>query len=640
LAQTSSNILVPNAKLSSFAFRAIGFAQFGGVGDGSFDNSAALSSFGSYARAESAAGRGVELHCSPGVYDFDGTTHPGTLFDIQRLRIVGYGAVFRNTSKKATPWFTSCFPSLRGGSGPLINSTSIGDTAVTLKPASQYSLHPRFAVGDWAMVGSLDIQFYGYPPNLDQFDFVRVTAINRDTGVITIDPPLGYAHRDDFPDGGNPDCGGRARIWPLGGIGSPGGTWDLEHIFEGIEIQKGASNTTYISISGRKLKFVDCVLPGVSPSIVGSFEVIGGVLTDDNEPDKLVGNVLIDGTDVRKGIAFQSSSIDRVTLRNGRGGVLTGMTKNTLVQNWDAPYLTENVAGQNYGAARNLTVEASIIRAMPYFQAFRPTPGANIVDGTNVSFSNGTFSVLKQFSGLHAWGLVLGETVSLSGPMGIYTGDLGNGIVTRIYEDSTKVYFETTLPFASMPSWANGDVRLQRNWSSTYVNCHGCNAVSSLSQAAQRGKRWWESFSETFAGRTPASGSFINSPMGDLTRIRIDVVQASSVANSVLKIVCISPGAYVSAAMASPQSVEINIDATVTGVRDFTQTTLSGKATSDAVMLNGVTQATLPVGRWYPGLSWAYSGLTPINYPPYQLPIIKIELGFDAGFVRSPGREP
>jgi hypothetical protein len=141
--RTTSNIPIPSATLSSFAFRAIGFAQFGGVGDGSFDNAPALNSFGTYARTESAAGRGIELHVSPGVYNFDGTTHPGTLFDIKKLRIVGYGAVFCNTSKRATPWFTSCFPSLRGGSGPLINNTSVGDATVTLKPAAQYSLHPR-----------------------------------------------------------------------------------------------------------------------------------------------------------------------------------------------------------------------------------------------------------------------------------------------------------------------------------------------------------------------------------------------------------------------------------------------------------------------------------------------------------------
>jgi hypothetical protein len=67
---------------------------------------------------------------------------------------------------------------------------------------------------------------------------------------------------------------------------------------------------------------------------------------------------------------------------------------------------------------------------------------------------------------------------------------------------------------------------------------------------------------------------------------------------------------------------------------------LLGKAPNDAVMLNEVAQTTLPAGRWYPGLSWSYSGLTPTNYLPYQLPVMEITLEFDAGIARSFDREP
>ncbi|MDQ3024268.1 MAG: hypothetical protein M3R04_07810, partial [bacterium] len=75
----------------------VSFKDFGAVGNGSTNNAAALNAFSTYAVAESAAGRGVVLHVAPGVYLYDHSQCQSWLYNIRRLHMRGYGAVFRNT---------------------------------------------------------------------------------------------------------------------------------------------------------------------------------------------------------------------------------------------------------------------------------------------------------------------------------------------------------------------------------------------------------------------------------------------------------------------------------------------------------------------------------------------------------------
>ena len=134
---------------------------------------------------------------------------------------------------------------------------------------------------------SLDLQYYGYPPCCDQFDFVTITASNASTGVVTFaNNSLRYTHRADFPDGpstggagGNEPCG-KARIWPLnstqnddarGALPCP---WNVSHIYRGITINQLAGGSTYYQQVGRSIKMIDCTTIGISPTQIqfASFE--------------------------------------------------------------------------------------------------------------------------------------------------------------------------------------------------------------------------------------------------------------------------------------------------------------------------------------------------------------------------------
>ncbi len=222
----------------------VNLKDFGAVGDGAMNNAAALNAFGTYARAESTAGRGVDLHVPPGTYNFNHSQCQSWLQNIKKLRLRGYGAIFQNTYDRAVsgdnfryelPWSSSAGTYLSLAQSALINTVTTGQTTVTLSTPSE---HSKFSVGEYVMICSMDIQMYGYPPNLDRFDFVKITAKNTSTGVLTFaNHPLRYEHRSDFPDGSTTlGMGvGKARVFQINDNVGTYITWDVDHIYEGIE---------------------------------------------------------------------------------------------------------------------------------------------------------------------------------------------------------------------------------------------------------------------------------------------------------------------------------------------------------------------------------------------------------------------
>jgi hypothetical protein len=638
---------VTAGQVKAYAGGAIGsvnFARFGGVGDGNTDNAVAWMAFNTWAKAESAAGRAVLLEVAPGVYNFNHKNCQNYLMGIRKLHIRGVGAIFQNTYDRLTDpagansayewaWGPPAYPVLYGGLGPKINNTVFGDTALTLKTPAD---HAQFGQGDWVMVSSLDIQYYGFPPNSDIFEFTQVTAINTTTGVLTVSPPIRNEHRADYPDGGNPNPGGAARIWQLKNT-DRALMWDIEHIYEGLEIRI-APNTdlSYLTAQGQSIRYLNCIVPGLSPSICERFEMIGGVTAGFNEPDKLVTTCLFDNVWLKNELRFQSSSIDHVTVRNCRvdGVLASGMAKNVLIENCDIRYFSEGVAGQPYGVGRRTTILGGRIRGMG------PTglPGAAItIDGTNISFANGTFALLKASANLAQWGIVPGTLVNLTAPVFGHSGDLGTGVVTRIYEDATKLYIETSLPYGSLPGWADGKVTFKLNGRFTALNVTGCRDVEKASAACALGKHPSEYHEMLILNPASNGGNDVPDKFGTLVRARFDVIQASSIAGALVRFGSSRMPLTATMAAGSDKQMEIAIDCMVKGSRDFTTTTLTGKTTNDYVKImdmdytNVINLTALPADRWCIGGFYYAFGIDAALYAAWQLPILRVRWEFDQG---------
>jgi hypothetical protein len=632
------------------------FSTFGGVGDGVTDNSAAWNSFASFARSESTAGRGVSLFIAPGVYKYDHSLCQGFLQNIKQLYILGYGVTIQNTYDRNVhganaafewPWGPACAP-VRNAAGTelgyLIQTTTANasSSSVTLLTVGDAT---NFAVGDWVMLGSLDIQYAGFPANCDQFEFVKITAINTGTGVITLDRFISYVHRSDFPDGGSAHPCGKARIWQLNSGGWSIGkvTWDIEHVYEGLTVLPAPNaGSLYQIFTGRRLKTINWKGVGPSESIAAQVEHYSPKFTTQGEPDKLVGSILYQGMewDVGQRLAFQSSSVDLIRIVDStiNGSLLTGCAKNVVIDNCQIDVL--GLGPSTQGLNRSVIVRNSRVFSSTWVNddiGKNLPPTHLVVDGTNVVFSNGTFALLKSWANFPEWNVVIGQQINLAANINsfnplAYSGDTGTGVVVGLREDATHIYIDTTLPFTALPAWsAGGQIRLFRAGETWIENCSGSDSVRIASEARKLGKHVRKFFRFRFLGPYARSGGW-NALVGSLRAIRATV--RSTQQAGFFEFQC---GAFNATAMTDSGTLDCKFDTGVAGFREITQTAFTGKQTNDTLTLNSVAQTTLPANLALCGgssffVNWAPS---PNTIPAYLNPIIDFEVEFNDDMLSS-----
>lgn len=615
----------------------VSFSQFGGVGDGVTDNSAAWNTFNAWARLQTT---GVCLYIAPGTYNFNGGLCYGFLLGIPQLAIFGYGVTLQNTYNGTAnfgysePISPAAQPSLLIGSNPniaLIATTAVGQQSVTCLTPAQAG---NFTVGGSAMIASLDIQYYGGPPNLDQFDFVTVTAVNASTGVVSFSNDyLRHIHRSDFADGPNPNPCGKARIYPLDSGTNP---WNVQHIYYGLTINQApqAASQQYSTFTGRNVALVDCTLGGISPSCIGNFSATRCFFNSPlgSEPDKLID--VCELTDCRAiGIVnFQSSSVNVVKLRGCNFvNFGAGTAKNVIVDTCDILAFGD---GQNYGLPRNCTIISSTIAsyATPPSLAYVANQGLTI-DGTNVSYANGVFTITNA-SGLmtEGWNVVPGQQIYLNGSGGAtnpgFSGDRGAGTVISVQDSGSSVAITTTFAYATLasgtPSWFSGSVYINRRGTVRVYNSTGCDTVRQLSETTAFGYLPGQYYRYVYMG----AGSQLTNlhGAGEIFEIDVNVIQTSSFAGT-FEVACPSAPTY--PGFINPYSFTMFFDLTIVGKRTYTLAGLTNKQSTDTITLNGVAQNSLPA-VWSTGLE-GFFNFNPTSYQPYQLPVIELVIKFSTG---------
>lgn len=614
----------------------VNFASFGGVGDGITENAPAWNAFGTYARTQSAAGKAVILIINPGTYKYDQTLCYYSLMNIAKLHVIGYGATIQNNASnfQGNPWFYQSQP-LRDGSNNysswFIQQTTPGASTFTLVTPSDTS---NLQVGDWVMLASLDIQYNGYPPNCDQFEFVRITAINAGTGVITIAQTIRYQHRTDFPDA-VPSAGvpcGKARVWQLNTLGwpVPGGriSWDIEHIYEGMTVNQSTSAFgpgPYAGFTGRSIRTINWRGVGFSESVIMDCTHESPYTAFGSEPDKLVGLIEYRDGWNESGIGFQSASIDRVRMIGMKieGSFGTG-GKECYVHDCDIASLG---AANGQGIGRSTIISQSKIAT--YAGEGLGTSSGIVVDGSIVTFANGVFIISKATGSftIANWNCIPGSQIRLNGPSDMFVGDIGTGIVLSITDDVNNFYISTTLPFATLPAWANGNGWVQRNNALDFINCTGCDIVRRYSAAHDAGKQPWAWWTFFWAGHFTA-GNFWLGFGGIPNYISINVRQPTQ---SACTFNLDMGTVYDPVAVTSLGSYQLNINTLIRGQRIYTPTGFTGIQSGDTFTLNGVAKTTLQnvlVGREFASFFPAPAE------PDYLQPIMEMEIGLDTGIFR------
>lgn len=243
------------------------------------------------------------------------------------------------------------------GCSARIQTAMASTSTVTLTAESASAGYiSRFKVGQWIMLGALDIQGlfnapYGYPPNMNYFEWRQIVSCNAApttcTGTtITLDRPLTNSYLSTFANynSGNAfevDQGGPATIWTVGNtIGGSENVWNASVEYRGLTISQ--EGQTYGPV--RNLTYRGVTFTGAHGGIPTQNETFSAINTDYGvttmETDKLVGTMLMDGVTINT-INFQSSSTDLFVMRNSTvtnsifgGGRSTDISDTTLTGNW------------------------------------------------------------------------------------------------------------------------------------------------------------------------------------------------------------------------------------------------------------------------------------------------------------------
>lgn len=605
------------------------------------DNGPAMAAFSTWARYQGTIlGKAVDLTCAPGLYLFSLSTAANFLTGMPQFHFKAYGTTWQNIEAYPSiePWPTALF-GFSNRTNYLIQSTNRRDQQVKCITDAQAA---NMIPGIYYAVMSSDMQpgaAGSFPPNCFQLDYVKCTFSDPTTGIVKLDRPLRWAHLSTSPDLiNNPVCGA-ARIWPIDqGFYGIYGTWDIEHIYEGMTVNRSlaSGSTNYQAFTGRSVRTINWGGVGPSETVAGNVTHINPNFAYAGEPDKLVGSTSYYDMESTSGMSFQSSSPDRLMMKNCKvsGGVITG-SKIVDIENCDLDSFSPG--GYTLGLGVSCSVRNSLISSYSSSKNFF-SPLA--IDGTNVSYSNGTLKILAS-SGLFGipWHAVVGQQLYFAGPSGIFIGDAGLGYVESLTTDgSNNLYINTTLPYATVPSWATG-VYLIAGYATRVENSHGCDAIQQASWATANGKKEWEVLHYVLDGNTLGTGGGVGGYNADLSVVG----QGISITIDVKIAAASDPGMFwywygiVAAALpftAPATPLQLNINTAIAGKRVLTQAGITGAQSGDSFALGGSAITALPA-LFFSGPSSAISIGTLASLTPRQSPLIEFTMLTDTGLFRQ-----
>lgn len=331
--------------------------DFGGVPDGTTNNNAAFAAFRVWGRLQRES---INLIVPAGRYVIDGPANDGIFNGIKQLSVSAYGASFLQT-----PYFIGIAGFRQeAGFSARVNTICVGDTTADLKTPSQIS---RFFVGAWCCLGAHETQGpRGYPPNLSLMQFVRITAINAVTGMVSFSPAAINKYSDQFQET-NPgqayDTGGPATLFLMldkQGV-VPQDTWGAQVAIAGLTIVNGAGGLgSQIYAPCRSITYTDCKFVGCAPVPTANQSFLAIRCTTDAvivENDKCCEHVEFRDCNLHA-MTTQSSSIQNLTIdRTIIRDFCNGIARRTVIKGKSIlPNLIFNPIG--YGNAETLIVEA------------------------------------------------------------------------------------------------------------------------------------------------------------------------------------------------------------------------------------------------------------------------------------------
>ena len=233
---------------------------------------------------------------------------------------------------------------------------------------------------------------------------------------------------------------------------------------------------------------------------------------------------------------------------------------------------------------------------------------------------------------LRYWSVVPGMTVNLTASDNLFTEATGNGVILKIYEDSTYFYIVTTLPFATLPAWSNKKILLFRNSGAKFIRCTGSDPIRAASIAFDKGLEYWEYKRYILGAHFADNLHFKNEIYGSLSQITVTPIQLGS-----------EDGAYINLTFNTFNSASdfvrdsggtvVRIVVGAGGQRIITHNTFTGAQRGDAITVGGEASAYLPINRVVNSEFFVDAGGYAADN--YRAPVIMIELWLDCEIARK-----
>lgn len=326
------------------------------------DDSAAFMAFNAWAVGQTDQ---IQLTIPSGKHAQFLSGNKGWVEGIKDLIVIGSGASISNGGA-LNPGFHlgGCggivtFPA--GATVALLTSdAALGASSVRINPSDA----SKFTVGNYALVSGFDMQGlfgatnFGYPPNWQFFDYVKVDSIDAVAGIVHFTTSLKYKYLTTWP---NYDlCQfGQAALWQL-----PAG-FDCTLEYRGLTISQDNIQTysNARSVTYRDVTFTG--LYGGIPSQNVLWQAINvnypTVPGSQIEADKLVTKLVMQNCTFKK-IDFQSSSIDELQMDGCTSTeAMNGNPKRTTVSNSTFPTL--RIGTEFYGHAEDIMLSNCVINA-------------------------------------------------------------------------------------------------------------------------------------------------------------------------------------------------------------------------------------------------------------------------------------
>jgi hypothetical protein len=599
----------------------VNIKEFGAVGNGVTDDTAAIEAF-----TKAYQGKSVAVMFPPGTYLWGSQNFVDQTIaafnGINEIWIYAYGASFANDGAGLL-FGTS--PS-RSGSGRafVANSTAFvyapiqtaiqpdgggQSLLVTLVTPSDAS---KFVIGDWVQLSALDVQ--DHDVNAQYYEFAQITNINSMSGVVTLDRYYNNPYVAGYPQyftGGVQHQPGPATMYRM----YPG--WGMKFHVYGL-------TTPFISTWARFFEFVDChFTTGFVPQANQYMVCRNCTFDTECEIDKCVTFLKFENCFFAADPLIQSPSPDFYVLDGcicAQG--IAGTAKNTIVRNCVAPALT--MGPRTFGHGETLLIENSRINKLATWGNFAQE------HLSHYTFSNGTFSK-PLANGPAFWASEGGLMYFWDSVSQKFTP--GPFFVTGIRADANNTYIDTTLGPNAVANTAGDSVVAAGVNKLTVINSSGCDALVDLSQAP-RGKPWgvyskrlWMgngsycSFGDPLSIATYGGGNGANLPViGYFVSVTVNVIRAYTGSQSGVLWTTLTGVLYDSSQAAL--TYHFDVDVTLTGTRTAIIGSTTGTQGADNI-------STFAAGTFFGKLGGGFLNKDVSAEAIYKWPIIEVEVKTD-----------